>query len=106
MKDRLPSVQHGIGKDGDVMRRGEDAGVRRYASQHAGVLVKDLPLNDAVAEGAVIDCGRNRGAPRHGWIESGVSHSQRAEHLTLAESIKRFVSNAFERYPKNDESDV
>ena len=102
----MASVQHGIGKDGDVMRGGEDASVRRYASQHAGVLVKDLPLNDAVAEGAVIDGGRNRGTPRRWRVESSVGHSQWAEHLTLAETVKRFVSNAFQRYPKNDESDV
>src|SRR5437588_7703249 len=106
MKDRLASVQHGIGKDGDVMRRGKYAGMRRYTSQYAGVLVIDFSLNDAVAERLVIDGRWNRRSPSCGWIESGVSHPQRAEHLTLAETVKRFVSNAFERYPKNDESDV
>src|SRR5438445_3163180 len=106
MKDGLASVHHGIGKDGDVMRGGKYAGVWRYTSQHTGVLVIDFSLNDAVAEGAVIDCGRNRRTPCRGRIESCVCHTQRAEDLALAETVKRFISNALQRYPKNDESDI
>src|SRR5207302_10366143 len=98
MKDGLASVQHGIGKDGDVMRGGKYAGVWRYTSQHTGVLVIDFSLNDAVAEGAVIDCGRNRRTPCRGRIESCVCHTQRAEDLALAETVKRFISNALQRY--------
>src|SRR5437867_151342 len=88
------------------MRGGEYAGMSGYASQDTGVLVIDFSLDDAVAEGAVIDCGRNRGTPRRGWIESSVRHSQWAEHLTLTETVKRFISNALERNSKNDKTDV
>src|SRR5437762_10121605 len=106
MKDRWASVQHGVGKGGDGMRRGKYTRMRRYASQHAGVLVVDFSLDNAVAERAVIDGGRNRGTPSRWRVESGVSHSQWAEDLTLTETVKRFVSNALERNSKNDKTDV
>src|SRR6266699_4778031 len=106
MKDGLASVQHGIGKDGDVMRGGKYAGVWRYTSQHTGVLVIDFSLNDAVAEGVVINCGRNRRSPSRRRIESCVCHTQRAEHFALAKTVKRFVSNTRERDAKNNKTDV
>src|SRR5439155_10829874 len=106
MKDGLSSVQHGIGKDGDVVCWGKYAGLSGHASQHTGILVINFSLNDAVAERAVIDCGQNRRSPSRRRIESCVGHAQWAEYLALAESVKRFVRNAFERNSKNDKTDV
>src|SRR5204863_6962789 len=106
MKDGLASVQYGIGKDGDVMRGGKNAGMWRYASQHTGVLVIDFSLNDAMAERVVIDGGRNRNSPSLWRIESGVRHSQRAEDFALRKAVKRFISDALKRDSKNNESDV
>src|SRR5437762_184923 len=106
MKDGLSSVQHGIGKDGDVVCWGKYAGLSGHASQDAGILVINFSLNDAVAERAVIDCGQNRRSPSRRRIESCVGHAQRSEYLALAESVKRFVRDAFEGDAENDKTNV
>ena len=40
------------------------------------------------------------------WIESGVSHAERAEDFSLAEDIEGFVGQALEGHAEDDESDV
>src|SRR2546423_70216 len=106
MKDLVGSRQHGIWKKGHGVCGGGKARGGSYPSQHTGVLVMNFSLNDAVAERVVIDCGRNRRSPSRRRIESSVGHAQRSEHLTLAETVQRFVSNALEREAKNDKTNV
>ena len=64
------------------------------------------PWMTLVPKSPVVGCGRNLSRALCRRIESGVDHRQRAEYLTLAECVERFVRDPFESRSQHDKSDI
>ena len=96
----MASGQHAVGKDGDVVGGGEESGVSGDATHEAGVLVVNPALDDAMAEGLVVDGGWNLLAPLCGRAETCAGHAEGAEDFFLAEIVERLVGDAAEDSPK------
>ena len=79
-----------MGKDGDVLCRGKQARMSCYSAQDTGIFILHFSLDDALAEGAIINGRRDGRTPGRRGIELCARHAQRAEHFPLAETLKGF----------------
>src|SRR5499427_9953287 len=95
-----------MGEDGNVSSGSKKAGVSGNAAKHAGILVLNLTLDDAVAEGSIVNGRHNAVAPVLRRVKGSVRHAERTENFALAEDIDRFVGQALECNSKDDETNV
>ncbi len=76
------------------------------SAHDGGIFIVDLALNQAMAEGAVIFCGRDCGL-QVGWrVEAGVRKIEFGEDFTLAELVQRLAGKLFQRLAQQDEANV
>jgi hypothetical protein len=57
-----------VREDGKVFGGGEQSGVSGNAAENARVFVLHLALDDAMAKGAVVGCGRDGIRARREWV--------------------------------------
>src|SRR5579864_2011791 len=70
------------------------------------VFIVDLTLDQTMAEGTVIFCGRDCGL-QVGWgIEAGLRKVEFGEDFASAELVQRLAGKLFQRQAQHDETDV
>lgn len=99
-------AEHGLGKSCDIFGGGEQAGVSSDTAEDESIFVLDFALDDAMAERAIVDGGRNFRAHLGGRVERRAGHGERAENFALAEGVEGFLCDASEGFAEDDESDV
>src|SRR5579884_3799325 len=76
------------------------------STEHGGVLVVDLSLEDPLAEGKVVFGGRNLRPRFLGRQKTRAQHLQRMKYLAFAVSSNGFAGDHFEHGSQYDKADV
>ena len=102
----MSSVKHRMREARQVVGSGEQTGVAGNTAQHGRIFVLNFPLDNFLTKDAVVGRGRDFSASARRGIESCIYHRKRLENFTPAESVKRFVRDAFQRGSQQNKSDI
>src|SRR5579872_2453685 len=76
------------------------------AAHDPSVLVVDLAMDEALAEGFVLFGWSNSRANAARWVEKRRIHAEWGKKLALGEGRKRFAGERFDDLAKKDEAEV
>ena len=85
---------------------GEKTRVAGNSAKYKAILVLDLSLYDAVAEGQVLFGRRDSRSPFSGRSKASAGHRQGSEHFACAEVFQPLSGKDFERLAQQNESGI
>ncbi len=85
---------------------GEKAGMAAYASQNEAILILNLALDHAMAEGCVLLGRRNGRSPISRRPKAGAGHAQGSKNFPRAEALQIFPGDDFKRTAQQDKSRI